>query len=275
MAGMLSATFLVSAAVLLTSCAYWPDDLNPSDWYSAVAGEEAAPGADEDYPNLSEVPEAPGNVSSPEEIHRIAQSLVADQVNARHMSDIVRADDETSPAVVPVPTEVPGISHEDPGFDELPDASGPDATLQTRTAAAAGSPTTVINDPTFTTAGNALLSEMLVAIIGFGRGSSALGQKEREIVARLAALHRQTGGRIRLIGHASRSVTGLADAEREPVNFKVSLDRATAVADELIRNGVSQGDILIEAAADDSAMAEAAGIVDEAGERRVEVYFGA
>ncbi|MDG2482225.1 MAG: OmpA family protein [Alphaproteobacteria bacterium] len=580
MSAMLAAPVLTAGLLLLTSCADWPDELDPNDWYSAASGEDAAPsgepvpGADGEYPELSEVPQVPQNVSTPEEIDQVAASLAADFANAQYTRDIVRADDETAPSAVPVPTsvasaeteeltiitagdeiaiaaaepvevvevteamslqapeplsappsevdlaladgiagdtlmvvpaaapaadvvmasqvetevlrdqdgelvgsvtrvvgtsvvvadagdaelmvsgaevsgaeidepmvvavaesndlmledggqvlviaesltvpsssvaddgsqslvalserdvtdnivvmpdyiaaadistsqpavapevmvepqtteemavmagtqqdvfidaegnlvgaitttnksttttvaaaetvstvsaagvddtlmvttvpavaaepiepgvvvatssvttpsvtvtEVPAISYEDLSFDELFNASGPTSTTQSQNVASVGSPTTVINDATFTSAGNGLFAETLAAIIRFGHGSSALGADERQIIAQLAAIHRQTGGPIRLVGHASHSGAGLADADRALVNFKVSLDRATAVANELIRNGVPRGDVLIEAAAATDSMAAAAGVQSEAVDRRVEVFFG-
>tara|TARA_B100000676_G_scaffold284482_1_gene312212 strand:+ start:1729 stop:3015 length:1287 start_codon:yes stop_codon:yes gene_type:complete len=427
---MLKTTAMASGLVLLTSCADWLDDLDPNDWYSTAAGEDAAetsgevPGESDEYPSLAEVPEKPQNVSSAAEIDLVAESLAADLANAQYTSNIVRADDEVTPVEIPVtsvaaveeeeltiitageeidiaaaqPIEVPadtlavtpavapepdaeimdgatvmamstetevildeegelvgsvtrvtetrvtGVdaseadmmvaaaasasassaddtagqslvamserdvtdnivvvpdymaaadistsmsvveeavtvealepAFEDLSFDELFDASSPDATLQTQTVVSAGSPTTVIDDATFTTAGNALVAETLAAIIRFGHGSASLGAKEHEIIAQLAAIHRQTGGPIRLIGHASRTGGGLADADQELVNFEVSLDRAEAVAKALIGNGVPAGDILVEAASASSSMSAAAGIDSEAVDRRVEVFFG-
>jgi outer membrane protein OmpA-like peptidoglycan-associated protein len=118
------------------------------------------------------------------------------------------------------------------------------------------------------------VAQTLAAIIRFGNGSSSLGADERHIVAQLAAIHAQTGGPIRLVGHASKSGGNLQSADAALVNFKISLDRATAVANELIRNGVPRSDILVEAAAASDSMAADAGIQNEAVDRRVEVFFG-
>jgi len=173
-----------------------------------------------------------------------------------------------------VQNTAPAISYDELSFDDLFDASGPDATLQPQAVSAPAGQSTVIGDATFTTTGNDLIADTLAAIIRFGHGSASLGAKEREIIAQLAAIHRQTGGPIRLVGHASRSGGGLADADQALVNFEISLDRADAVAQELIRNGVPAGDIFVEAAAADDSMAAAAGIQNEAVDRRVEVFFG-
>ncbi|MBT7645692.1 MAG: hypothetical protein HN768_01430, partial [Rhodospirillaceae bacterium] len=119
MSAMLAAPVLTAGLLLLTSCADWPDELDPNDWYSAASGEDAAPsgepvpGADGEYPELSEVPQVPQNVSTPEEIDQVAASLAADFANAQYTSDIVRADDETAPSAVPVPTSVASAETEE------------------------------------------------------------------------------------------------------------------------------------------------------------------
>lgn len=171
-------------------------------------------------------------------------------------------------------TAVPVISSAGVSFDDLFGASSPNAGAGLQNVAAVGSPTTTINDATFTTAGTGNAAQTLAAIIRFGNGSSALGADERHIVAQLAAIHAQTGGPIRLVGHASKTGGNLQSTDAALVNFKISLDRATAVANELIRNGVPRGDILIEAAAATDSMAADAGIQNEAVDRRVEVFFG-
>ncbi len=171
-------------------------------------------------------------------------------------------------------TAVPVISSAGVSFDDLFGASSPNAGAGLQNVAAVGSPTTTINDATFTTAGTGNAAQTLAAIIRFGNGSSVLGADERHIVAQLAAIHAQTGGPIRLVGHASKTGGNLQSTDAALVNFKISLDRATAVANELIRNGVPRGDILVEAAAATDSMAADAGIQNEAVDRRVEVFFG-
>ncbi len=477
----LTVSVLIGGLVLLTSCINSSDDGYSFDWYSSVIGGEpvpdtgAVPGEDDDYPVLGAIPEEPVNVSSPEEIDRATESLVADLANAQYSSGVIRSDDETTPSeiqmsavevieedevtaitagqeieiaaatvepmpepaeiesetsvalvappmeaeialaevinetprlaelsgetlvVVPAPApeaaaitvsevsasaaddrntslvalserddgdmvgsvtrlvettmvvkspeaevvavsdetievatiepepaaervsvidetfagaavgsesvavvvpepqpvavtvptvmtapaepvvtanQVPVISSQGVTFHELFSASSPNAVVGVKNIAAVGSPTAMINDATFTAAGMTNTAQALAAIIRFGNGSSSLGSDERAIVAQLAAIHAQTGGLIRLVGHASKSGGNLQSADSALVNFKISLDRATAVANELIRNGVPRGDISIEAAAATDSMAADAGIQNEAVDRRVEVFFG-
>lgn len=453
--GGLYALALLGSLTLLTSCSdSWPEALDPSDWYASTVGEEAAPtsdepvpGADEDYPNLAEVPEAPTNVSSPEQIDQVAQSLAADLANAQYTTDLQRADDETAPepmpiaqpevvevetettyiepggeieiaeaeavaivepeaevvaeevaevepvaeapaasdvaaatqaaatdveavamavamedsaaeaegmalasgqlvlgetrieqqtvvdngtgdligsvtrtvevvkvvqqapaappaeevvvveepamtftevaetlepvaepAIAPAAADVPSAtvaqttgvttSVETLDFTDLFAASGPGAGTPEQPLVVASADTQVATQAAFTTVGLPA-PETLAAIIRFGDGSSALGAVERDIVRQLAAIHAERGGTIRLVGHASRAAGGMETGSQELVNFNISLDRATAVAAELIRQGVPSSVVVVEAAGDSQASADAAQ------DRRVDVLFGA
>jgi outer membrane protein OmpA-like peptidoglycan-associated protein len=57
------------------------------------------------------------------------------------------------------------------------------------------------------------------------------------------------------------------------INFNISVDRAVAVADELVRQGVASDNIEIDAKGDGASVQVASGEQDAAEQRRVEVYF--
>ncbi len=141
-------------------------------------------------------------------------------------------------------------------------SSGPGAATVTASFSDAPSPTITANG-----------FETLAAIIRFNFGSTALDNRDREIIGQLAAIYRERGGKVRLVGYASHD-PGNKDASDETlVNFKISVDRATAVADELVRQGVPSRDIVIDAQGDQAFVHLAEGQIDEAQQRRVEVYF--
>jgi outer membrane protein OmpA-like peptidoglycan-associated protein len=85
-----------------------------------------------------------------------------------------------------------------------------------------------------------------IATIQFGRKTAELGDAERDILRQVAALHQQRGGMIRVVGHGGASDQ---DDSAEGGRGQVSLERANAVAQELIRLGVSRQDIRAEAPA--------------------------
>lgn len=437
------AALIVATGLVLGSCS---DSLDPTDWYNEVVGAEEVPssgepvpGAEDGYPNLADVPEAPENVSTPEEIAVVAEALAADLANAQYTSDPQRVDDETAPlampeipveevveeteveliepggeieiadaltvekpateevvekeivenaagvatveetavtevvvalaagaevveaavpepapvvesrletetvrddsgelvgtitrvvtarevvvetpaaeasagtlvteagavdmdsvaealaapqqvevveevaavddavevvAVEPVATEVPAASTTaatETGFAALLAASGPEAGSSVEPVVIAAAEPAPASQASFTDFA-ATHAQTLAAIIRFGHGSVAIGTAERDILRQLAAIHAERGGPIRLVGHASKPASGLESTTQILANFEISLDRATAVAEELILLGVPRTDVIVEAAGDSDAGSDAA--LD----RRVDVYIGA
>jgi outer membrane protein OmpA-like peptidoglycan-associated protein len=141
-------------------------------------------------------------------------------------------------------------------FDALFAASGPEAVAATSTT-------------TITATGY----QTLVAVIKFGEGSSALDANDRRIIKELVDAHGRQGGGIRLAGYASHHAGSTGETDEMVVNFEISIDRATAVADELVRQGVARDEIVIDAQGDQAFANLATDKFDEADQRRVDVYF--
>jgi len=95
---------VVALGVVVGGCSSVPDAANPVKWYTntvdyfsgdkdgdttAEARDQAAPGADEPFPNLATVPSKP-EVSSAEERARVAQGLVPDSERRRYAQDVSR-----------------------------------------------------------------------------------------------------------------------------------------------------------------------------------------
>jgi outer membrane protein OmpA-like peptidoglycan-associated protein len=112
-----------------------------------------------------------------------------------------------------------------------------------------------------------------VATILFANSSAELGARERQILGQVAVLHGERGGRIRIVGHASGQTRAAGADDRDAMNREVSLSRAGAVANELVRQGVPREAIAIGAAAADQPRYEELFPAGEAGNRRAEVYF--
>jgi outer membrane protein OmpA-like peptidoglycan-associated protein len=115
--------------------------------------------------------------------------------------------------------------------------------------------------------------EAQVATIQFGRSSSRLDARDQQLIATVVSAHRQNGGNILVVGHASSGTAQLPKSRHEVVNFQVSFARANAVAQALIRNGVSPERVTVEAVADDQPIYSEAMPTGEAGNRRAEIYF--
>jgi len=112
-----------------------------------------------------------------------------------------------------------------------------------------------------------------VATIHFNNGSAALSRRDRQIIANALQLKKERGGRIHIVGHAS-SRTRLTDPVRHKmVNFKVSVDRADAIARELMRLGVKKEELVVDAISDANPVYYEFMPTGEAGNRRAEIYL--
>lgn len=113
-----------------------------------------------------------------------------------------------------------------------------------------------------------------IAIVYFPQGGSKLTDHDRNIIGQVAQIFRQRNGkRLAIIGHSSTKA-----GERDPqknalVNYKVSLDRATAVAQALVEAGVSRERIALDARGAKELKFSEANENGEAGNRRAEIFI--
>lgn len=109
-----------------------------------------------------------------------------------------------------------------------------------------------------------------VALIYFGNGSANLSARDKEILSDVAQLYLQRGGgKLRVVGHASSSVGGSDPVKQRLANFKISVDRSSAVARSLTDSGVPAGIVEVDAVSDNAPLLEGG----EAADRRVEIYL--
>jgi len=78
------------------------------------------------------------------------------------------------------------------------------------------------------------------AEVTFRGGSPTLDAGDRRALEEVVRMHRQHGGRIKVVGVSPSVVQGGPSADRMLQGFGVALDRANAVSDELVRFGVNQ-----------------------------------
>jgi flagellar motor protein MotB len=116
-------------------------------------------------------------------------------------------------------------------------------------------------------------TSLKVATILFRNGSARLSQSDHEILRSVARLHRQKGGRVRIIGHASSRTRTMDPVRHKMVNFKVSADRAQVVSDALMRAGLGRQDIATRGASDSQPLYYEVMPSGEAGNRRTEIYI--
>ncbi|NJN05753.1 MAG: OmpA family protein [Rhodobacteraceae bacterium] len=112
-----------------------------------------------------------------------------------------------------------------------------------------------------------------VATILFEDGSARVGGRERGILQKVATLHRQRGGTVRIVGHASSRTRNMDPSRHKSVNYRMSVDRAGAVARELTNLGVPSDMIVVTAMADEDPVYYEVMPSGEAGNRRAEIYI--
>ena len=111
-------------------------------------------------------------------------------------------------------------------------------------------------------------------IVYFADGSSRITARALAKVGDIARRYKANGGGvIRVVGHASSRTRNLTIDKHKLVNFSISMDRAQAVARELVRQGVSPGVILVEARSDNEPLFFESMRAAETQNRRAEVYL--
>ncbi|MEK9725649.1 MAG: OmpA family protein, partial [Rhodospirillaceae bacterium] len=89
-----------------------------------------------------------------------------------------------------------------------------------------------------------------VATIHVGNGSASLSARDRQIIASALQLKNERGGRIHIVGHASSRTRAMDPVRHKMVNLQVSVDRADAIARELMRLGETWEEVVDDASSD-------------------------
>ena len=238
------------------------------------ADTEQAKAEDGDTPSLRNVPLRPAPGSSAVR-SRVVEGLISDRDNARYTDETIRLQGSTRAAVVPQaaantnePVTVPV-----PAFEQIAITPPPP-----QISAAPSSPSVVVDMSALGGGGYSPISaqisrESQVATIQFNHSSTRLGARDRQLISTVASAYQQQGGTVLVVGHASSRTRQLANSRHEVANFKVSFARANAVAQALIRAGVSSERVTVEAVADDQPVYSEAMPTGEAGNRRAEIFF--
>lgn len=125
---------------------------------------------------------------------------------------------------------------------------------------------------TFSTGGPAATGEP-AAMVRFRAGSAALTSDARLQVRKIVQMYRQRGGGVRVEGHASSRTRNMDPVQHHLVNFNVSLNRANAVARELVRQGIPTESVFVAALSDSQPLYYEVMPAGDAGNQRVEIHF--
>lgn len=112
-----------------------------------------------------------------------------------------------------------------------------------------------------------------IAQIQFAHGSSNLGGTDDSVLQQVARTWQQTGGAIRVIGHASMRTANMSLEEHMQANRRVSEKRASAVVSRLLSLGVNPGAIFVGADGSADPRYYEGVPAGEAGNRRVEIFL--
>ncbi len=112
-----------------------------------------------------------------------------------------------------------------------------------------------------------------VGVIYFSNASSGLDGNDMTVIREIAAYHRQYGGTLRVVGHASSRTADMSPTQHMTANLEMSAQRADTVARALIASGVPAGQIFVGAVSDEQKIYREVMPSGEAHNRRAEVYL--
>ena len=242
----------------------------------------------EGYPSLGSVPEAPKALSEREillrDMMKTDHEEGLDMISQATLPqlEIAPAQDEIAAApVVDVPAanvvvNVPVVIEESPVSIHEPTAEMSD--VLEKAAKAARVDGVVYNDPDMPralkdyTSGDTSVS-LLSGVVRFDYSSSEIVSDYSRVLADVARIQRDTGGYLRVVGHASRKVDAPDALKEMMVNFSLSIDRANAVAAELIKLGVPANHIFVGAKGQSEPANLPGGDETEEDSRRTEIFL--
>lgn len=116
-------------------------------------------------------------------------------------------------------------------------------------------------------------SSMQAAVVYFNHGSSKLSRQDREVLRQVAAAYKEYDVTVRVVGHSSSRTKTSKVVAHKIANYEISVNRARAVARQLVKLGVAPGSLYVGAMADTKPKFSEATPMGEAANRRADVYL--
>jgi outer membrane protein OmpA-like peptidoglycan-associated protein len=287
MAQTLGARPLVVAGAMamtlsLGGCASAPSWLKP---WTLITGDDAAKADPKlTYPNLADVPPKPTGITPEQSRKELEAGLASDLKNAQHSAETLRNATMAEGAVQPpeparpAPVVAAAQSEPTPAQSPSPTVSAPMTPTTPMTSAPskpaskpakAGKigktqPALTMPEPNDAPA-SAQLSNGRGVMVQFTPGSAKVDATLRTKLSTLAALQKETNGRLRIIGRAMPDESIRANDPTTKIIrlFDLSLRRAQAVAAELEAMGVPAQALLVEGKGADDKAARAVAVTLE------------
>ena len=111
------------------------------------------------------------------------------------------------------------------------------------------------------------------AVIYFDQDSSSLSAEDAAAIREVARFHRQTGGRVRVVGHAAGDAAVTSGQRLRDATLRVSTARAEAVARQLVQFGVPQRSVAVRGAGEGEPMVRDGTADAVTRNRRAEIYI--
>lgn len=112
-----------------------------------------------------------------------------------------------------------------------------------------------------------------IATITFPTGSSRLTASDRSVLDDVLDLHKQYGGAVRVIGHASSRTQDLDPLRHKLVNFRISMNRANSIASALMTKGLAAEQLFVGAVSDNEPLYYEVMPAGESGNQRAEIFL--
>lgn len=303
----------VAIALCLTSaaCSSVPDWANPVEWYkgtanwisgddeetaatrkAAQAPENAPPNADQPFPKLASVPGRPQGIDNrTQRREQVQNSLVADRSRARHAALNTNGTNSsptqsvpgapprptlTAPPTAPAPATGGGyLSPVQHGTMATPPPPRGRLTLTPPSGVATGGRqfATAASPRPIPGALGATARSQAVGTVLFANGSAKISEKYARMLQDIAKMQKEGGATVRVVGHASSRTRNTSPMGHQVANFRISLARAQAVADRLVRYGAARQRITVTGVADNEPIYQEIMPLGEAGNRRAEIYL--
>jgi outer membrane protein OmpA-like peptidoglycan-associated protein len=156
-----------------------------------------------------------------------------------------------------------------------PQASAAEGDADSQLASIASDDFDVIGEPYLTELDRMPVSGLgyKAGIVYFANGQSWLSSTAKRTLRDVAQTLKGTNSVIRVVGHASMRTQDMDLAEHKLINFELSVDRARAVAQELVRQGVPSQRVFVEARGDSEPVTHEIMPAGEAENRRAEIFI--
>lgn len=127
--------------------------------------------------------------------------------------------------------------------------------------------------PTGPPSGTKPSSDEVSTVVYFGNDSSKLSGKAVSKLKNIVNSYKKHGGTVRVVGYASSRTRNTDEVTHRLVNFRISLDRAEAVARELAKLGIPADKVEVRAVADNDPVNYEIMPTGDAGNRRTEIFL--